>query len=155
MQKSKNSIYLSIVVLAAVSVLLAVLLILGPAIFELYMVSYRGFAPKGEALQLLKNVFGICFYSSAVFAVIILYALFRLLFNIKKGDVFIVGNVKCLKAVSWCCFAIATITVSGGIFYMPLIFVAMAGVFTGILLRVLKNVMQSAVELREDNELTI
>ena len=38
---------------------------------------------------------------------------------------------------------------------MPFMFVAAAGGFTGMLLRVLKNVMQSAVELREENDLTI
>ena len=38
---------------------------------------------------------------------------------------------------------------------MPFMFVALAGGFVGMLLRVLKNVMQSAVELREENDLTI
>ena len=52
-------------------------------------------------------------------------------------------------------FFIAVITFVGGIIYMPLIFVSAAGFFTGVLLRVLKNVMYSAIELKQDNDLTI
>ncbi len=104
---------------------------------------------------MLKKVFGFCFYPSGVFALVILFSLLKLLSNIKDEKVFIPQNVKCLRTVSWCCFAVASITFVGGFFYMPFMFVAAAGGFTGMLLRVLKNVMQSAVELREESDLTI
>ena len=155
MKRNRFSINLSLTVLSIVSLALAVLLIFGPKLFEMYMVSYRGFSADGEAFSMLKKVFGICFYSSSVFAAIILYSLFKLLFNIKKGEVFIMRNALYLRLVSWCCFIIAAITFVGGFFYMPLSFVAAAGIFTGVLLRVLKNVMYSAVEIKQDNDLTI
>ncbi len=155
MKQNKFSINLSIAVLSAVAVALAALLVFGPWIFELYMINYRGFTPYGEALTRLSKVFGICFYSSSVFAAVILYSLLKLLFNIKKGEVFIGRNATYLRIVSWCCFVISLITFVGGIYYMPLLFVAAAGVFTGVLLRVLKNVMYSAIELKKDNDLTI
>ena len=155
MKQNKFSINLSIAVLSAVVLALVVLLVFGPWFFELYMISYRGFNPYGESLQRLSKVFGICFYSSAIFASVILYSLFRLLFNIKKGEVFIQKNATYLRVVAWCCFVIGAITFVGGIYYMPLLFVSAAGVFTGVLLRVLKNVMYSAIELKQDNDLTI
>ena len=155
MNRNRFSINLSLTVLSVVSLALAVLLIFGPKLFEMYMVSYRGFDVNGEAFSMLKKVFGICFYSSSVFSGIILYSLFKLLFNIKKGEVFIMRNALYLRLVSWCCFIIAAITLVGGIFYMPLLFVSAAGIFTGVLLRVLKNVMYSAVEIKQDNDLTI
>ena len=80
---------------------------------------------------------------------------FKLLFNIKKEEVFIPKNATYLRIVSWCSFAIALITFVGGFFYMPLLFIAMAGFFAGVLLRVVKNVMYSAIELKQDNDLTI
>lgn len=155
MWNSKRSVNFSLAVVFFVCVILLALLVFGPHLFELYMVAYRGFSPSGEALMMLKKVFGICFYSSAIFAATILYCLIKLLLNIKKNCIFISENAKYLKIVSWCCFLIAIITLGGGIFYMPLLSIAAAGGFTGVLLRVLKNVMEKAIEIKEDNELTI
>ena len=153
MIKNKTSVKISIWVCCILAFILFVLVLLGPQIFELYMHVYRGFS--FEAIKTLKKVFGFCFYPSAVFASIILYSLLKLLFNIKKEIIFTIENAKYLRVVSWCCFVIGLITFAGGFFYMPFMFVAAAGGFTGMLLRVLKNVMQSAVELREENDLTI
>lgn len=153
MIKSKNSVKISIGVCLVLAFILLVLVVLGPDIFELYMRVYRGFS--FEAIKTLKKVFGFCFYPSALFAGVILYCLLRLLFNIKNEVIFIMDNAKYLRIVSWCCFIIGAITFAGGFFYMPFMFVAAAGGFTGMMLRVLKNVMQSAVELREENDLTI
>jgi hypothetical protein len=41
------------------------------------------------------------------------------------------------------------------VFYIPFLFVAIAAAFVGLMLRVVKNVMQNAVEISEENELTI
>lgn len=155
MVNNKTSVKISIGVCIALSVILLIFVIFGNPVFELYMTAYRGFSATGEALAMIKKTFGFCFYPSAVFAAVILYSLLKLLFNIKNEKIFITQNVKYLRTVSWCCFAIAIITLIGGFFYMPFIFVTAAGGFTGMLLRVLKNVMQSAVELREENDLTI
>lgn len=155
MLKHKKSVNASIIVCITLSVLLAALIFLGPNLFELYMIAYRGFTPLGEALVRIKKTFAFCFYPCAVFAGIILYSLLKLLFNIKKGDTFIKANVTYLRIVSWCCFIIGTITFVGAFFYMPFILGAFAGGFLGMLLWVLKNVMRSAVEIKEENELTI
>lgn len=155
MSNSKKSVVISICVCFIVSAVLLILVVAGPMLFEIYLTTYRGFLPDGEALATLKTVFGFCFYPSSVFAAIILYSLLKLLYNIKDEKIFITKNVRYLKTVSWSCFAIAVITLAGGFFYMPMLMVAAAGGFTGVLLRALKNVMQSAVELREENDLTI
>ncbi len=151
----KKSVKLSIGVCYALAAVLIVLIFAGPWVFELYMTAYRGFAPDGEALKSLKTVFAACFYPSAVFAGVIIYSLLKLLNNIKNEKIFITENAVALRRVSWCCFVIAVITFVGGFFYMPFMFVALAGGFVGMLLRVLKNVMQNAVALREENDLTI
>lgn len=151
----KKSLNVSIVVCITLAVLLSALVFLGPMLFELYLIAYRGFTPMGEALTRIKTTFVYCFYPSAVFAGIILYSLLKLLFNIKNGDTFTKTNVTYLRIVSWCCFIVGVITFIGGFFYMPFILAAFAGGFIGMLLHVLKNVMRSAVEIKEENELTI
>lgn len=155
MWNPKKSVKLSMVICYALAVVLAALVFLGPWVFEMYMTAYRGFLAEGEALKMLKTVFGWCFYPSAVFAAVIIYSLIRLLHNISADKIFIKQNANYLRTVSWCCFAIGAITFVGGFFYMPFMFVALAGGFVGMLLRVLKNVMRSAVEIREENDLTI
>lgn len=155
MWNSKKSVKLSIVVCFILSAILVLLMVFGPMVFKLYMTAYRGFLPDGDAMRHLSVTFALCFYPSSVFAGIILYSLLKLLFNIKGGQVFINQNATLLRVVSWCCFAISAITFVGAFFYMPFGFVALAGGFVGMMLRVLKNVMQSAVELREENDLTI
>jgi len=155
MWNSKKSVDFSIGVCFLVSLALVVLLLFGPKLFWLYMTAYRGIAPTSAVLQMLKGVFTCTFYPAAVFAAMILYSLIKMLLNIRKGEVFIDANVKHLKVVSWCCVIIGIITLVGGRFYMPFLFVACAGFFVGLLLRVLKNVMQKAVELKEENDLTV
>ncbi len=155
MIKNKTSIRISIIVCSFIAVVLLGLLLFGPQAFELYMEKYRGFTPNGQALNRLMTVFGACFYPCAVIAFVILYFLLKLLFNIKNENVFIGNNIICLKIISYCLFLIGIITFVGGFFYMPFIFVSAAGLFTGMLLRVLKNVFGSAVELQTENDLTI
>lgn len=151
----KKSVKLSLYVCYLLSILLLVLLIAGPIILDTYLSNYRGFTPNGEAIKDIKLVFGCVFYPSSIFAGIILYSLIKLLNNINKNEILTRVNSAILRLVSWCCFIIALITLVGGLFYMPFIFISLAGGFVGIMLRVLKNVMQTAAEIREENDLTI
>ena len=100
-------------------------------------------------------LFNACFYPSAVFAYVTLYSLLRLLVNIRQEQVFVKANVCYLQRISWCCFAVALITAIGGVQYLPFWFIAIAAAFVGLMLRVVKNVMENAVEIKAENELTI
>ncbi|MBQ6848000.1 MAG: DUF2975 domain-containing protein [Clostridia bacterium] len=155
MNKTKISLNISIGVCFAVSAVLFFLIFAGPQIFNLYFVDFRGFDAKGEFIKTIGKVFALCFYPSAIISAIILYSLLKLLFNIKNGKVFTEQNVKLLKTVSYGALVISVITFVSGIYFMPFLFISAAGIFTGILLRVLKNVMQSAILLKDENDLTV
>ena len=75
--------------------------------------------------------------------------------NITKEKVFVSDNVTFLRIISWCCFGAAIVTVVASFEYFPVIVISIAAAFVGLILRVVKNVMQSAVEIREENDLTI
>lgn len=81
--------------------------------------------------------------------------LIRLLLNVLHAEVFIPRNVLYLRLVSWCCYAVAVATLVFGLSYFPLLFITFIMGVVGTLLRVVKNVMQTAVGLREENDLTI
>lgn len=155
MWNRKRSVTLSIVVCFVFVVLLTALLFLSPWLINVWFTVYRGWKESGAAIQDVSTLFIGCFYPCAAFAYITLYSLLRLLFNIKKDEIFISTNVKYLRRISWCCFAVAIITLIGGIFYVPFLLIAVAAAFMGLMLRIIKNVMQNAVEINEENELTI
>ncbi len=155
MWNRKQSVVLSIVVCCIVAVVLTAGLFLGPWAVEMWFGVYRGWAVGGHAMHKMLTVFCACYYPSCVFAYITLYSLLRLLLNIRKEAIFVAANVRYLRRISWCCFAVAVVTLAGGVFYIPFSFVAVAAAFVGLMLRVVKNVMQSAVELKSENELTI
>ena len=155
MWNRKRSVTLSVVVCFVFVAVLTASLFLCPWFVRLWFTVYRGWAQEGQALKDMMTLFNACFYPCAIFAYVTLYSLLKLLFNIKKDEIFITANVKYLRRISWCCFAVALITLVGGLFYLPFLFVAVAAAFVGLMLRIVKNVMQNAVEISEENELTI
>ena len=155
MWNKEKSVTLSIVVCFVFLAILSMGLFLGPWIVRMWFTVYRGWNSESAAIEKMLILFKSCFYPCAIFAYITLYSLIRLLFNIREHEIFINPNVKYLRRISWCCFAVAFITIIGGVFYVPFSFIAIAAAFIGLMLRVVKNVMQSAVELKTENELTI
>ncbi len=154
MWNAKRSVALSIIICFILLAILTALVFIGPWMVEIWFTKYRGWRELSTIKHIL-TVFCACFYPSAVFAYVTLYNLIKLLFNIKRDEIFTEFNTKALRRISWCCFAVAIITLAGGIFYVPFLFVAIAAGFMGLMLRIIKNVMQNAVALREENDLTI
>lgn len=89
---------------------------------------------------------------------VILYALWcidRLLTNILKGNVFVISNVRRIRRIRWCCVAVSLICLPAAWFYQPLIFLVVIMAFLALIVSVVKSVMAAAVEIREENDLTI
>ena len=155
MWNKNKSVILSIVVCFVFVTILTLALFLGPWAVKQWFCVFRNWDPNGDAIRHMVGLFCVCFYPCAGFAYITLYSLLRLLFYIRQGQVFIMENVRYLQRVSWCCFAVAAITTMGGLQYMPYFFTAVAAAFVGLMLRVVKNVIENAVEIKMENELTI
>lgn len=94
-------------------------------------------------------------YSGSIPAALLLFCLYRLLHHIEIEQVFITANVEYLRRISWSCFAGAFISLASTSYYFPWIFVAVAAAFMGLIVRVVKNVVEQAVELKKESELTI
>ncbi len=155
MWNRRRSVTLSIAVCFVFLTILTAGLFLGPWAVKMWFHLYRGWDEHSTAMLNMLALFKSCFYPCAVFAYVTLYSLIRLLFNIKRDAIFISQNVKYLRRICWCCFAVALITLIGGWFYLPFFFVSIAAAFVGLMLRVVKNVMENAVEIKVENELTI
>lgn len=152
MWNSKKSVNLSLVV-CFVTIISIVILSL---FINSFAINYFDYANDSDHAQYLKYISFIgSFYPCAVLGIVAVISLIKMLFRIKNENPFCKENVKSLKVISWCCFIVALITFIGGFFYLPLIVVTVAAGFFGLILRVVKNVIHSAIELREENDLTI
>lgn len=97
----------------------------------------------------------ICLYIAEFLGFCALWSLYRLLENINKDKVFIAENTRCLRLISWECMlagvAFAVIGLWRFVFFMP----ALMAVMFGLIMRVLKNVFEKAVEIKSENDYTI
>ena len=88
-------------------------------------------------------------------AAVLLLSLDRLLAGISKGEVFTERNIAHLRRCSWCCMAVAVICLGFTVTLLYFLMVAVAAAFIGLILRVVKNVFQQALALKEENDYTI
>jgi len=88
----------------------------------------------------------------------VLYALWSmetLLRNVLKEEIFILGNVRRIRRIRWCCAWVSIVCLGAGVLYPPLLFLAVIMAFLALVVSVVKNVMAAAVEIREENDLTV
>lgn len=150
----KISARISLVICIFFAVVLAAMAANFPMFFKGLYFAYHDPSADTMMQEVSKAVIP-AFYCCLPFAAAALFMLIRLLLNILKDDIFILKNVKYLRYISWCCYAVALITAAFGIKYPLLIIITCSMLIIGTLLRVVKNIMQSAVEIREENDLTI
>lgn len=94
-------------------------------------------------------------YISAIPGFICNISLFKLLFNIKNDFIFVQKNVTLLRILSWCCFLVGTEYIIFGLKHISLLLLSFAAFFIGLILRVIKNIFDKAIILREENDYTI
>lgn len=149
MWNGEKSISLSKFCVLAFSVMLIGTALSAPWLVKWFLSFSRASLVGKEALFLST------IYSGSVPAAILLFCLYRLLHHIENEQVFITANVEYLRRISWSCFAGAIICFASTPYYFPWIFVAVAAAFMGLIVRVVKNVVAQAVELKNESELTI
>ena len=81
--------------------------------------------------------------------------MFSLLMRVYHGKVFTDKSVALIRFVSWCCFGLCICFAILGAYFQLSIVVALAAVFLGLCLRVVKNVIEEATAIKEENDLTV
>ena len=110
-------------------------------------------AVSGE--EPIHVVLNIVLYVSAVLGIAALWQLKKLLDRFAKHEVFVAENAACFRWIAWCCFGVSVIWFVLMYWRFLAFFVAFAAAFAGLLLRVMKNMLEAAVKLREENDYTI
>lgn len=118
----------------------------------MYPVAAQLLAP-GQCIALF-----LLFYLCSVPAWAALWGLWSLLGNLKRGRVFIPENVRQMRRVSWCCFIVSALCLTGTVTVgMPLaeLVLAAAAAFMGLIVRIVKNAFEQAILMKDELDLTI
>jgi hypothetical protein len=94
-------------------------------------------------------------YLIILFAAIADIFLFFLLLGVRSGLVFTERSVKLIRGVSWCAICIGVLFSVLGIWFAVSFGVGFAAVFVGICLRVVKNVIEEATQIKAENDLMV
>lgn len=148
MWNESKSLTLSIFCTRLFFLLLAAGVIFAPQIVAWYF-------GNSQAAQQYHLAFRITIYCCAALGFPLLLCLHRLLRNIRAQRVFVQGNAKLLRAISWLCIAVGLVALCSSFYYMSFLLVAAAAAFCGLIVRVVKNVFEQAIEIKTENDYTI
>lgn len=148
MKQKLTSVTVTLWVNRAIGAILIALLFCLPALLRWYG-KFRALT-DGERIAITA-----AFYCCAVFTFWALWNLDVLLRNIREGKVFVRENVSRIRAVDWCCACVSLVCFPAAIVYLPLIFMAVIMAFLCLVVSVVCQVMKAAVDIREENDLTI
>lgn len=141
------------VILSSICTKVAIVLVIIAAFAMPYLIpEYVTFTGKDPDIihSLLLTV-----YASALPGLLSLICLDRLLVNIRREEVFAIKNVKLLRALSWCSFVFSVIMFISGFYYILFVIIAICAALLGLILRVIKNVFEKAIIIKQENDFTI
>jgi hypothetical protein len=133
-----------------VAVVVTVLIFALPALLDWYG-DLLGYHPPRRDLTGIAVAFDLC----AVAMLIALWSMEKLLQNIRNERIFVAENVKRVKCVRWCCGAVAVICLVATFFALPMLIFAAIMAFLCLVVSVVGCVLEAAVAIREENDLTI
>lgn len=152
---SKVSIFLSCALCVILFIGCIVAAVMLPWVSELLEYERNGFFINGiitEGQRTSVMTFGYIGIASIALAVGMLFAL---LIRVKGGKVFTDKSVALIRGVSWACYLLALSFIGIGFTYNISFAAAFLAVFLGLCLRVVKNVLEEACRIKNENDLTV
>jgi len=152
---SKVSILLSCALCVILFIGCIVAAVMLPWVTELLEYERNGFFINGiitEGQRTSVMTFGYIGIAAIALAVGMLFAL---LIRVKGGKVFTDKSVALIRGVSWACYLLALSFIGIGFTYNISFAAAFLAVFLGLCLRVVKNVLEEACRIKNENDLTV
>lgn len=146
MNRKQFSLLASIIMTGLLFVLIIAAVIFLPMLIEVYE-KLRGGTDCRDLMTAL--------YISALPGLVCSAVLMKLLLNIKKEEIFIKSNVTILRILSYCCIFVGIEYLVFAHRYISMLLISFAALFFGLILRVIKNVFEKAIVIREENDFTI
>lgn len=113
------------------------------------------YAQYRELTQVERTAILAAYYCCAVIVAAAMWNIDRALMDILAGQVFTRKNVQRIRRVVWCSGGVSLICVQAACAYYPLVFMVIVMAFLCLMVSVLSSVMDAAVTVREENDLTV
>ena len=94
-------------------------------------------------------------YMVLIIAAFVNAMLFKLLLRVKNNLVFTEESISLTRIISWCVILLGLVFLALGWYFLVSYFAAFACIFLGICIRVVKNVIERATEIKTENDFTI
>lgn len=154
MWNKDRSLALSRFAVGVFMLLLAAAAVLAPWLTKLFL-DFSSAPFTGLSRQQVILLFLGYEYLSVPAAALVLWQLRGLLGRIGQGQVFVPANPRALRRISWACLFEAALCFTGAFWYLPFLLVSVAAGFMALIVRVVKNVMEQAVAIKDENDYTI
>ncbi len=102
-----------------------------------------------------KYLFLGCLFGCSIPAYVLLYSMHILLKRVQQGSVFTPENVRLLGIVSLCCFLAVLLCLASSWRFPVLLVVTVAAGFVGLIVRIVKNVFQQALRMKDELDFTV
>ncbi len=107
--------------------------------------------PEKPAFGIFMAIYFICIG----FAMVILVGVWKLLKNLGKNEVFVRNNTKLLDVITIGCAGITVFCFICGLIVPSTVFIGFVGLFMGLIVQCVKVLMDKAIDIREELDLTI
>lgn len=97
----------------------------------------------------------IAYYIGTVLAGTIVFNMYRLLDNLSNNNVFVKKNISYMNIMSGCCLAIAIVCLSIAFVWTGTVYVAVVGIFMSLVVKCVASVMEKAIEMKSELDLTV
>ncbi len=134
----------------AVMAVVAALIFTLPTLLRWYA-DLLGYYPPREELTGIWIAYILC----ACVIGIALFCTDKLMRNILAGRVFVRENVRQVRIIQYCCGIVSAVCLVAVVFALPMILFAAIMGFLSLVVSVLAQVLDAAVALQEENDLTI
>lgn len=147
MQRKNRSLTLSIAFTTMFAIALTILTLFAPWIVEFLCVLFH----RDHLIKFLTVVTYLA-VPAGWGAIILLY---KILINVERENVFDESNVKYLTTLSWLCIYVGVLSAFSSLKFIMFILVSISALFIGLIVRVVRNIIEEAISLKEDSDLTI
>lgn len=153
MWNKTKSLLLSRILTAVMTFIILILTFFIPALSELY----SDFSSDRGLFAVINVTIPLCItlYICEVLALFAMHSLSVLLGNLNRDEVFVNSNTVCLRRISWACMLAGFVLFIFGLWRFIFIIAAYFAILLGLVMRVLKNVFEKAVEIKSENDFTI
>ena len=94
-------------------------------------------------------------YALSVPAYVAMAKLWKLLKNLKKGEMFTAENTRCLRHTCWCLTAAFMILILSTVYFVPFVIAALAAGFMALIVHIVKNAFEKALAMKDELDLTV